>query len=89
MQNGTGTTIDTNDLDKIIELTETMKKLEKEKEKYTTKVKAIMAASGQDEIIHKGSKIQLIHSTRNSFKKNMKDSFLLFLSNKGLKGCIS
>lgn len=80
--------IDATSINKIFDLTEQIKKLENEKEGYVKQLKAAMIQSGQNEIVQNGHKIQLIHSTRNSVKKNMKNALMLFLKTKGLNGCI-
>lgn len=82
-------TISPTEVKKVFELTEQIKELEKEKEFYVSKLKTQMIQTGQSEILLDGHKIQIIKSKRNTFKKNMKDAFMLFLKNKGLTGCLS
>lgn len=81
--------ININDVEDILKLTEEIKKLEAKKKALTDSLKAEMIATGQDNIIHNGSKIQLVRTTRFSIKKNMKDSLILFLKQKNLTSCIS
>lgn len=81
--------IDIKDVEKAIQLTEEIKKLESEKKTITDSLKAEMLATGQDVINHNGSKIQLVKSTRSSIKKGMKDKLILFLKQKNLNSCIT
>lgn len=80
--------IDVKDIEKAIQLTEEIKKLEAEKKVITDSLKTEMLATGQDIINHNGSKIQLVKSTRSSIKKGMKDKLILFLRQKNLTSCI-
>lgn len=81
--------INIKDVEKAIQLTEEIKKLESEKKTITDSLKAEMLATGQDIINHNGSKIQLVKSTRSSIKKGMKDKLILFLKQKNLNSCIT
>lgn len=81
--------IDIKDVEKAIQLTEEIKKLEAEKKIITDSLKAEMLATKQDVINHNGSKIQLVKSTRSSVKKGMKDKLILFLKQKNLTSCIT
>ena len=47
-----------------------------------------MVATNTDKIPCSGGTITLTKSQRASFKKNMKDPFVLLLSQKGLKSCL-
>lgn len=80
--------ININDVEQVITLTEEIKKLEAKKKVLTDGLKSEMIASGQDTIVHNGSKIQLITTTRTSVKKGMKDKLLMFLKSKNLGSCI-
>jgi len=86
---GASAQIDNADLDKIVELTQQIKRLETEKKLYTEKLKATLVNAGSNELIYSGHKFQIVKSYRNTFKKNMKDSFIAFLAGKGLKSCIA
>lgn len=81
--------IDIKDVEKAIQLTEEIKKLEAEKKIITDSLKAEMLATKQDVINYNGSKIQLVKSTRSSVKKGMKDKLILFLKQKNLTSCIT
>lgn len=80
--------IDIKEVEEVFRLTEEIKKLENQKKKLTESLKAEMLATGQDNIIHNGSKIQLVKSNRISVKKGMKDKLIVFLKQKNLNSCI-
>ena len=81
--------INIKDVEQILKLTEEIKSLEAQKKVLTDSLKDEMIKLGQSDIIHNGSKIQLIRSNRFSIKKNMKDKLMLFLKQKNLTSCIS
>lgn len=80
--------INIKDVEQVLRLTEEIKKLEAQKKTLTDSLKNEMIAAGQTDIIHNGSKIQLVKSTRVSIKKGMKEKLMLFLKQKNLTSCI-
>lgn len=81
--------IDIKEVEEVLRLTEEIKKLEARKKTFTDSLKNEMVMSGQDTIIHNGSKIQLVKSARVSVKKGMKEKLILFLKQKNLGSCIT
>lgn len=76
------------EIDELADLTRQEKALKAKKEKLVAKVKAEMSATNTDKLNCAGGTITLSKSQRASFKKNMKDPFVLLLSQKGLKSCL-
>ena len=78
----------TKEIEELVELTKQEKELKAKKEKLVNKVKAEMSATNTDKLLCQGGTITLTKSQRASFKKNMKDPFVLLLNQKGLKSCL-
>ena len=76
------------EINELADITRQEKALKARKEKLVAKVKAEMTATNTDKLPCPGGTITLSKSQRASFKKNMKDPFVLLLSQKGLKSCL-
>ena len=73
------------EINELADITREEKALKARKEKLVAKVKAEMLASNTPKLPCPGGTITISTSQRASFKKNMKDPFVLLLTQKGLK----
>lgn len=76
------------EINELVIITKEEKILKAKKEKLVAKVKAEMVATNNDKIPCPGGTITLSKSQRVSFKKDMKDPFVLLLNQRGLKSCL-
>ena len=76
------------EINELADITREEKALKARKEKLVAKVKAEMLASNTPKLPCPGGTITISTSQRASFKKNMKDPFVLLLTQKGLKSCL-
>ena len=76
------------EINELVDIVKQEKALKAKKEKLVAKVKAEMSSTNTDKLPCPGGTITLSKAPRVSFKKNMKDPFVLLLSQKGLKSCL-